>query len=385
MNVLIAHSGGPSQVLNVSLQGILENADNYSEINKIFIASYGIEGILNERITDITHKSFKNIQSLRRVPGSVIGTCRRKISDEDYENILKILIKYEIDAFIFSGGNGSMNICHILHEMILKRDLDIKIIGIPNTVDNDIAGTDHSPGYGSAARYALCAAAELSMDLLSLPIHIIVLELMGRNTGWITAATSLTKKMSNIEQMILLPEIYLNEDHFLSKIKEHIAKNKNILITVSEGLCTPDGKPLGFSGVKDSFGHNILGGSAMELSKIIVQKLNINSRYEKPGLLGRTSMNYLSEIDILETYNMGKESINCIVNGESGYMLNIEATRTPEYKSNINKIELSKVINQEIRFPLEWVDQDNFQIKDEFSDYCLPLIGDDIPEYFFWG
>ncbi len=379
-NILVAHGGGPTAVINCSLQGVVEAARASGKVDKIYAARFGAEGILKGDLIDLTGVSAETIARLGHTPASAIGSCRRKLTDEDYPTVLETLKKFNIDCFFYNGGNDSMDTCHKVNELATREGLDLRVIGIPKTMDNDLDITDHCPGFGSAARYAALSAAELALDASGLPIHVVVLELMGRNAGWVTAASAMAKRLTDCEVLTYLPEVPVDEGQMLADIEEGYAKGKGLLVTVSEGICGPDGKPLADTGIVDGFGHKIPGGTAQHVTDQIIQRLGLKSRAEKPGLLGRASIPYVSPVDRAEAYAVGRYAMNAALRDESGYMVSIEAVRTPEYSSSMALVPLAKVANVEKKFPLEWIVDGN-GIADAFFDYALPLMGGDFPEY----
>ena len=379
-NILVAHGGGPTAVINCSLQGVVEAARASGKVDKIYAARFGAEGILKGDLIDLTDVSAETITRLGHTPASAIGSCRRKLTDEDYPTVLETLKKFNIDCFFYNGGNDSMDTCHKVNELAKREGLDLRVIGIPKTMDNDLDITDHCPGFGSAARYAALSAAELALDASGLPIHVVVLELMGRNAGWVTAASAMAKRLTDCEVLTYLPEVPVDEGQMLADIEKGYAKGKGLLVTVSEGICGPDGKPLADTGIVDGFGHKIPGGTAQHVTDQIIQRLGLKSRAEKPGLLGRASIPYVSPVDRAEAYAVGRYAMNAALRDESGYMVSIEAVRTPEYSSSMALVPLAKVANVEKKFPLEWIVDGN-GIADAFFDYALPLMGGDFPEY----
>lgn len=379
-NILVAHGGGPTAVINCSLQGVVEAARASGQVDKIYAARFGAEGILAGDLIDLTDVPAETISRLKDTPASAIGSCRRKLGDGDYPTVLETLRKFHIDCFFYNGGNDSMDTCNKVNELAKKEGLDLRVIGIPKTMDNDLDITDHCPGFGSAARYAAQSACELALDASALPIHVVVLELMGRNAGWVTAASALAARLTDCQVLTYLPERPVDEEKMLSDIERCYAKGKGLLVTVSEGICGLDGKPFADTGLVDGFGHTIPGGTAQHISDQIIQKLGLKSRAEKPGLLGRTSIPYVSLPDREEAYAVGKYAVEAALRGESGSMVAIEAQRSPAYHSSLFLAPLSQVANVEKKFPLEWIEDDN-RIADAFFDYAMPLMGDGFPQY----
>jgi len=374
MNFLVAHGGGPTAVINCSLQGVIETARSLDPKGRIYGARFGAEGILKQDLMDLTDVPSSEVSKLASTPASAIGSCRRKLTDADYPAVLDCFRKFKIDAFFYNGGNDSMDTCNKISAMASREGLDIKVIGIPKTMDNDLDITDHCPGFGSAAKYAAVNASELALDASALPIHVVVLELMGRNAGWVTAASAYARRVTNCEVLTYLPEKLVDVDLVLADIEKAWAKGKGVLVNVSEGLCGLDGNPLADSGIVDGFGHKVPGGVGTFLSNQIMTRLNIKSRAEKPGLIGRTSIAYASKIDAIEAYAVGKRAVEEAVRGTSGYMVAIKAERKPEYSWSLELAPLDKVANVEKKFPMEWI-LEHGGIADEFFDYALPLIG----------
>ena len=378
-NILVAHGGGPTAVINTSLQGVVETARENGGFGRILAARFGAEGILKNDLLDLTDVPASTIAKLSHTPASSIGSCRRKLSDPDYPAVIECMKKNDIGVFFYNGGNDSMDTCNKISILAEKEGLDLKVIGIPKTMDNDLAFTDNCPGFGSAARYAAINASELALDANGLPIHVVVLELMGRNAGWVTAASALAARTTNCEVLTYLPEKLVDIDLMLSDIEKAYAKGHGCLVTVSEGLCGLDGNPLADSGIVDGFGHKVPGGVGEFISRQIMQKIGLKSRAEKPGLIGRTSIAYQSEVDRLEAYAVGKKAVETAAAGKTGYMVSIEADRSNGFSFDLGLAPLEKVANVEKKFPLEWIEGTN-RISDEFFSYADPLIGE-IPDF----
>jgi len=380
VNILVAHGGGPTAVINTSLQGVVEGARQSGKVDKIYAARFGAEGILNGDLIDLTDVPSSTIAKLAHTPASAIGSCRRKLTDADYPTVIETLKKFNIDCFFYNGGNDSMDTCNKVSKLAQAEGLNVKVIGIPKTMDNDLDITDNCPGFGSAARYAAESACELALDASGLPIHVVVLELMGRNAGWVTAASALAARATNCEVLTYLPEMLVDENKMLADIEKAWAKGKGLLVTVSEGICGLDGKPLASTGIVDGFGHMIPGGTAQHVTDNIIQKLNIKSRAEKPGLLGRAAIPYASRVDQMEAYAVGKYAVEAALRGESDYMVAIEGHRGENFTFDLFLAPLSKVANVEKKFPLEWIIDGN-KIDDRFFDYAMPLMLDKAPDY----
>jgi 6-phosphofructokinase 1 len=314
-------------------------------------------------------------------PASALGSCRRKLCEDDYPHVLKCFEKYNIRYFFYNGGNDSMDTCLKIHQLARQDGYSLRVIGIPKTIDNDLVGTDHCPGYGSAALYAARSAAELAMDAASLPIHVVILEMMGRNAGWITAATTLFRDVMPCEHLVYLPECPFDKQRFIGEVKAAFDKHHGLLVTVSEGLRDTDGHFVGDSGIKDGFGHIISGGAAQNLANLILTETDLKARAEKPGLLGRVSMENLSPVDLDEAYRVGAFAVESAVQDCSGMMVSIEAKRNPEYASYMRLVPLEDVANAERHFPSEWIQESGGGIHHAFKEFCFPLIGAKVPDY----
>ena len=373
-NMLIAHGGGPTPVINSSLLGAVREAKKHPEIETIYGARFGAEGILAGDLIDLGAVPDETLGLLARTPASAIGSCRRKLTDADYPAVLECFKKFNIRYFFYNGGNDSMDTCNKVYQLAVKSGYELRVIGIPKTMDNDLAVTDHCPGFGSAAKYAAASALEIAQDAAALPIHVVVMEMMGRNAGWITAASALFTGLMPCEHLVYLPETDFDKDEFLAAVKEKWAKGRGLLVTVSEGIHYAGGAPVADSGIVDGFGHKVPGGAAQTLSDMIMNETGIKSRSEKPGLLGRTSVALMSEIDRDEAELAGATAVKSAVEGQTGYMVGFRTERKPEYKSETILVPLEQVANAEKTFPLEWITPGG--VTDEFRDYCLPLIGE---------
>ena len=373
-NMLIAHGGGPTPVINSSLLGAVREAKLHGEIETIYGARFGAEGILAGDLIDLGKFADEDLALLAKTPASALGSCRRKLTDADYPAVLECFKKFNIRYFFYNGGNDSMDTCNKIYNLSVETGYELRVIGIPKTIDNDLDVTDHCPGFGSAAKYAAVSALELAQDAAALPIHVVVMEMMGRNAGWITAASALYADLMPCEHLVYLPEVAFDKEKFLAAVKEKWAKGRGLLVTISEGIHYADGSPVADSGVVDGFGHKVPGGAAQALSDMIMQETGLKSRSEKPGLLGRVSVALMSEIDQKEAEEAGACAVRSAVEGKTGFMVGFETTRNP-YSSKTCLIPLEKVANAEKKFPLEWIGEDGASIKPEFKAYCEPLLG----------
>ncbi|MBM6926124.1 6-phosphofructokinase [Pseudoflavonifractor phocaeensis] len=373
-NMLIAHGGGPTPVINSSLLGAVREAKLHGEIETIYGARFGAEGILAGDLIDLGKFADEDLALLAKTPASALGSCRRKLTDADYPAVLECFKKFNIRYFFYNGGNDSMDTCNKIYNLSVETGYELRVIGIPKTIDNDLDVTDHCPGFGSAAKYAAVSALELAQDVSALPIHVVVMEMMGRNAGWITAASALYADLMPCEQLVYLPEVAFDKERFLAAVKEKWAKGRGLLVTISEGIHYADGSPVADSGVVDGFGHKVPGGAAQALSDMIMRETGLKSRSEKPGLLGRVSVALMSEVDQKEAEEAGACAVRSAVAGKTGYMVGFETAREP-YASQTILIPLEQVANAEKKFPLEWIGDDGASIRPAFKAYCEPLIG----------
>ena len=375
-NMLIAHGGGPTPVINSSLLGAVREAKLHPEIETIYGARFGAEGILAGDLLDLGQVDRENLALLAKTPASALGSCRRKLTDADYPAVLKCFKRFNIRYFFYNGGNDSMDTCNKIYQLATQTGYELRVIGIPKTIDNDLAVTDHCPGFGSAAKYAAVSALEIAQDASALPIHVVVMELMGRNAGWITAASALFADKMPCEHLVYLPEVAFDKTAFLAAVKEKFAKGKGLLVTISEGIHYADGSPVADSGVVDGFGHKVPGGAAQTLCDMIMAETGLKARSEKPGLLGRVSVALMSPVDQREAEEAGAVAVRSAVEGKTGFMVGFQADRTPAYTCKTCLIPLEDVANAEKKFPLGWIGQDGCSIDKAFIDYCLPLLGE---------
>ena len=322
-NVLVVHGGGPTAVLNASLYGVLAQAKESDRIGAVYGAIGGSEGILKERFLDLLEFAGDEGKKLLSTPGTAIGSSRYALEEEDYRAMEPILRKYGIRYVLFNGGNGTMDACGKLARA-LGTDSDIKVAGIPKTIDNDIGITDHTPGYGSAARYIARTTAEVGADVRSLPIHVCILEAMGRNAGWITAASALARKnKGDAPHLIYLPERPFKEEEFLEDVKELYERLGGVVVVASEGLKDENGTPI----VPPVFqtGRSVYYGDVgAYLAQLVIRKLGIKARSEKPGICGRASIALQSPIDRKEAVLAGREALKAAMEGETGIMIGFE-------------------------------------------------------------
>jgi 6-phosphofructokinase 1 len=383
-NILIVHGGAPTAVMNASLYGVIQEVKKHKEIEHLYAAIGGTKGILDENFLDLLTLTHETISLLPSTPSSFIGTSRYHLEDSDYERMAQKIIQYHITGVLFNGGNGSMDACGKLSKALKKHKegLSINVVGIPKTVDNDIAITDHAPGFGSAARYLASTVQELSHDVASLPIHVSIIESMGRNAGWLTASSILAKKEGSTmgPHLIYLPEVPFIEDDFLQKVEELYKIHGGVVVVASEGLRNPLGEVI----VPPIFkvGRSLYYGDvSAHLSNLVVQRLGYKARSEKPGILGRSSIAFQSSTDREEAIQAGEESVKAILNGLSEVMIGFERISTIPYKTNIIHIPIEEVMLHEKMLDLKFIDKEHTSVTDEFKEWVTPLIGEPLTTF----
>ena len=376
-NLILIHGGGPTAVINASLYGAITEAKKHPEVDRVLAAIGGTGGLLRGDVADITDVPEDELKLLLQTPGSAIGTSRDALEKEDYEKMPDIFEKLGVKFVLMNGGNGTMDTCGRICEACKSRD--IRVMGIPKTMDNDLAVTDHAPGFGSAARYMAQSVAEVAADVKGLAIHVVVIEALGRNAGWITAASQLAWDSGVGPDMILLPEVPFDEEKFLRDVKKLIDEKKGVVVVASEGLKYADGKPI----VEPVFqvGRSVyFGDVSAHLSQLITKKLGYKSRSEKPGLLGRASMAYLSPVDQAEAQLAGEEAVKAAVAGESGKMVAFVRESTDPYRIHTTLVDVHEVMMHEKTVPAEYINAEGNGVTEAFVEWCRPLIGAEIPK-----
>ena len=379
-NILIVHGGGPTSVINASLYGAVKEAKKYKEIEHIYAAKNGTGGLMREELIELENIPDEKLELLLNTPGSAIGTSRDQIEQAEYDRMIEVLLKKNIKYVLFNGGNGSMDTCGKLYKNCQARGLDIRVMGIPKTHDNDIAITDHSPGYGSIARYMAQSVKEVAADVKGLPIHVVVVEALGRNAGWTTAASALADDGDGVgPDLIYLPERPFDEDKFLDDVKKLLEKKSGIVVVASEGLRDKDGKPI----VEPIFQvgrATYFGDVSQHLANLIIKKLGYKARGEKPGLVGRAAAHEQSPVDREEAVLAGKMACEAIMNGESGKMVAFERVSTEPYEMRPFLVDIDKVMMYERTMPDEFINEEGNGVTEAFKEWCRPLIGGELPK-----
>ena len=380
-NVLVVHGGGPTAVMNASLYGVVEEAKKHPEIGSVYAAIGGSEGILKERFLDLLARPQEEIDRLPETPATAIGSSRYALTPEDYQKMPQIFKKYGIRYVLLNGGNGTMDTCGRIYEAC--RGTDVRVVGIPKTIDNDIAVTDHTPGYGSAARFIAASVQEAAADVKSLPIHVSVIEAMGRNAGWITAAAVLArKKPGDAPHLIYLPERPFHEEEFLEDVKRLYDKLGGVVVVASEGLKNEAGEPI-VPPIFKSGRATYYGDVSAYLAELVIKRLGIKARSEKPGICGRASIAWQSPVDRDEAALAGKEALCAALSGESGVMVGLMRDSKPgePYRMHTELIPIKEVMLYERKIPEEWITERGNDVTGEFAEWCRPLIGPKLRDF----
>ena len=384
---VFAQSGGPTAVINSSICGAIEEARKHKEIVAMYGSIHGILGVLHENMIDLNRESPRTISLLRQTPSSSLGSSRYKLKEEDYDRILKVLAAHDIRYFFIAGGNDSMDTANRVFKMAREGGYELSVMGLPKTVDNDLPITDHCPGYGSVARWLALSVRDAGLDTEAIYTSdtIKVVETMGRNAGWITAATALARQQPNdAPHIILLPEIPFSRDKFLSDVERVYRKLGYALITCCEGLRDENGDYLTASQRSldtDRFGHRQLGGVGETLCGIIADGLKIKARADKPGTIQRVSALLASPVDVEEAYATGAQAVKHAVEGKSGWMVTLEREPGAEYACKTGIVSLEEVANREKKVPREFINAEGTGVTGAFLEYVTPLIGSPLPEY----
>ena len=397
-NVLVGQSGGPTAVINSSLAGVYETARAMGA-EHVYGMRYGIQGLLQEQIVDLNEclSDKMDVELLKRTPASYLGSCRFRLPDaevdeEPYLQLFHLFEKYEIGAVFYIGGNDSMDTIAKLAAYGTKKKSSIRFIGVPKTIDNDLMFTDHTPGYGSAAKYIATTLKGIICDSSVYEINsVTVVEIMGRHTGWLAGAASLAAGADcSGPDMILLPECPFNEEAFLTKVAALEKERHTLVIAVSEGVKNKNGEFLcdlvsGSSAV-DAFGHKAaLSGTARYLSDLIREHLGCKTRAVELSVLQRCASPLASRTDITEAYQVGGAAVEAAFRGETGKMCTIQRISDIPYRTKTGLVEVSKVANQEKRVPNEWISADGMHVTAEFARYARPLIQGELHPFFVDG
>lgn len=383
---VIGQSGGPTAVINASAYGVIRTALDAHCITNVYGAAHGIKGILDGKLYDMGQEDAEELKLLLNTPSSELGSCRYKIAapeddETDYKRILEIFKRYDIRYFFYNGGNDSMDTCNKVSRYFKSCGYECRVIGVPKTIDNDLFGTDHCPGFASAAKYISTSCMEVYKDAMVYDTGMItVIEIMGRHAGWLAGSAAVARHFGAGPDLLYLPESVFDMDKFLEDVKRIYSETGKVIIAASEGIHDADGKFIseyssGGSSQKDAFGHSQLGGLAAVLAAIVKDKTGAKVRGIELSLLQRCAAHCASQTDIDEAYMAGKVAVEQAILGETGKMV---AFRRDGDKNNYIctpiLLPLESVANFEKKVPLEWINSDGNDVTDEFINYVLPLI-----------
>ncbi|WP_251387928.1 6-phosphofructokinase [Mediterraneibacter agrestimuris] len=391
-NVIVGQSGGPTAAINSSLAGVYRTARDRGA-GKVYGMLHGIQGLLQERYIDLSEyiKSDLDAELLKRTPAAFLGSCRYKLPEihEDravYDKIFEILNKLDIEAFIYIGGNDSMDTIKKLSDYAILTGFPTRFVGCPKTIDNDLALTDHTPGYGSAAKYIGTSVKEIIRDSFCLEYGkglVSIIEIMGRNAGWLTGAAALAQgEDCNGPDLIYLPELPFDIEKFGEKVRELLEKRSSVVVAVSEGIRLTDGRyvcELGQSvDFVDAFGHKQLSGTANYLASYIAGEIGCKTRAIELSTLQRAASHCSSRVDILEAYQVGGAAVKAADEGDSGKMVVLQRLSDDPYQAGTEVKDVHKIANDEKVVPRDWINQEGDYITDDFISYVRPLIQGDV-------
>ena len=381
---IIGQSGGPTSVINASAYGVIKTALECEDITAVYGAEHGIKGVLNDRLFDMSKEDPSELELLKYTPSSALGSCRYKIKDPavddtDYKRILEVFKKHDVRYFFYNGGNDSMDTCNKISKYMQRVGYDCRVMGIPKTIDNDLFGTDHCPGFASAAKYIATSFMEVSRDSHVYDKGMItIIECMGRHAGWLTAAASLASLSGDGPDLIYLPEVDFDMDSFLNDVEKRYNATGKCLVVVSEGIHDAYGQFISQAKTNsnDGFGHAQLGGLANKLAEIVRSRVpSAKVRAIEPSLLQRCATHLASTTDAQEAYLAGKTAVQAAVNGDTDKMVAFERNDLyGQYVCNTKLLPLESVANFERKVPREWINAAGNGIERAFIDYALPLI-----------
>ena len=391
-NAFYAQSGGVTSVINATAAAlILETKKHKSKIGKVFAGKNGILGALKEELIDTSKESLSAIKSLKNRPGGAFGSCRVKLKSLDenkkeYQRLVEVFKAHDIGYFFYNGGNDSADTAHKVSQISKKLGYPISCIAIPKTVDNDLAITDCCPGFGSAAKYIATSTLEASLDVASMSAtstKVFILEVMGRNAGWMAASSALARsKKNDAPHIILLPEVIFNQKNFLNRVKKTVELHGYCVVVSSEGVKNNKGKFLAESESKDAFGHVQLGGVAPYLGSLISNKLKLKNHWAVSDYLQRSARHIASKTDLLHAEAVGIHAVRYAIKGMNGVMPVIIRGKGPKYSWKIKPAPLSKIANVEKKLPKSFISKNGFDVTNKCIDYLKPLIvGEAYPKY----
>lgn len=380
-NLVVGQGGGPTAVINNSLLGVIHEAVAQDKVGEIYGMVGGIEGFMHRQLVDLRRQRKEALEGLRQTPGAALGTCRYKPKESDLERILEVLRAYEIRYFFYIGGNDSATIVHRLNEFAKTANYELHAIAVPKTVDNDLVGTDHCPGYGSGARFVAAALRNTGRDTEAMgkygPIRL--MEIMGRNAGWLTAATALARQEErDAPHLVYVPERPVTLDQIVEDTRRVYETLGFAVLAVSEGTVDPSGKTVGeeFAPVEvDGFGHRRKGGVTQYLQVVLNERLGVAARLDNPYYLQRSFSELASPVDQQEAYMVGRKAVAAAASGERGKMVTLVREPGDTYRCTTGLIDVALVADKERKLPPDWMNEAGNFPTQAFLDYARPLIG----------
>jgi ATP-dependent phosphofructokinase / diphosphate-dependent phosphofructokinase len=380
-NVLVGQSGGPTSVINASVAGIVAEALNHECVEEVYGALNGVLGILQEELVDLASESQQQIRALRHTPGAALGTCRYKLKkQQDFERVLEVFKAHNIRYFFYIGGNDSQDTADKISKLAQQQGYELRVIGVPKTIDNDLSVTDHCPGYGSVIKYLATSVREISCDheAMGQGDLVSILEVMGRSAGWIAAGASLAKRRDHPHDpphLILLPEVPFNQEKILEDVRRVLKREKFCMIVAAEGLVDADGNYLAADAATDAFGHAKLGGAGDALAEIIETGIpTAKVRVARPGIMQRAAAHAASKTDVDEAFMAGQAAVRAAVAGETDKMITLVRGETDHYTCETGLAPLGEIANGIKKLPREWINEDSVSMNFQFLRYAQPLI-----------
>ncbi len=380
-NILVGQSGGPTAVINASIEGVVSEALNHDCIEEIYGTLNGVLGILNEDFIDLASESQQTIRGLRHTPGAALGTCRYKLKKQaDFERVLEVFKAQNIRYFFYAGGNDSQDTADKISKLAQEQGYELRVIGIPKTIDNDLPVTDHCPGYGSVIKHVATTVRQMACDHAAMGQGdlVSILEVMGRNAGWIAAGAALAKRRDHPHDpphIILLPEVAFSAEKFIADVQRTLKRDKYCLIVVGEGLVDADGNYVAAAEATDAFGHAQLGGAADFLQRLVEANLpGIKARTAKLGIPQRAAVTNGSQTDADEAFLAGQAAVKAAIAGETDKMVTLLRGDADHYTCETGLAPLADIANGVKKLPKEWINEDGISMNYQFVRYATPLI-----------
>jgi 6-phosphofructokinase len=388
--LLVAQSGGPTAVINASACGAIQEAQRHAAITGILGANNGMLGVLEEDLFDLAAESANTIEGLRWTPSAAIGSCRYKLGEvrkhaDKYQRLLDVFRAHDVRYFVYIGGNDSMDTAGKVHHLALEQSYELRVMGVPKTIDNDLGCTDHCPGYGSTAKYLAACAMEAGRDTEAMYTFdaVTILEVMGRNTGWLAAATGLARRTEqDAPHLIYVPEIPFDEGRFVADVRRVLREHRGALVVASEGLVNDKGEYVTAAGgqfARDAFGHRQLGGIADYLCRVVEKEIGVKARFNKLGTCQRNAVHFASKTDSDEAYRCGQEAVRQALAGAGGFMVSLVRESDEPYRCGTGLAKLHEVANQVKPLPRAFMDGSGTQITALLRAYASPLVRGEVP------